>query len=364
MTRLALQIAPPTTKLQLYRHLLREASYLPPFARPYIGSIIKQRFRHKLKEEPTESRLRSARRSLRQLRAANHGDLECMRRVVMLVFGRTGQRRRILMEHYLTRLPSADEKEKEEAHKGGLQRALDGRPLDWLDRWDMDKLQALVRSQAKAVETDSPRTQLKAKEIDADKSIPKETCWGRPLTKKATRNKVLKQWKRILDKLLPPMPKDEWELLGDLARGKEIDKQWAEPRRRPVARSPGGGGAFSGFLDWNWQAYATRPIARVDRQGSRRLKLRSGVVDDNPPGGDPVPLGKHKLGPHLWRRLMARVWRLSAFMEPEPSKKGWQHWKFTWGEKSFEPTTSTAGAAFFRTLPETAPGRSRGGKSI
>lgn len=99
----SLQIPPPQTALHLYRHLLREATYLPPVIKPFFVERVRTRFeRHRRDPEP-QYRIDRAHKDLRYLRAANSGDYVRMRRVLMLGFGRIGRRRRELIDDLVRR---------------------------------------------------------------------------------------------------------------------------------------------------------------------------------------------------------------------------------------------------------------------
>ncbi|KAK3306304.1 uncharacterized protein B0T15DRAFT_395791 [Chaetomium strumarium] len=343
-----LRIPHPETPWRLYRHLLREASYLPPIARPFVDSQIKARFRQHQEDYPgaenTEARIRQAHRELRILRAANAGDLTRMRRVLLRVFGRVGRRRRELMADLLHRdLPTnTEELQKYAAEASDI--ASTGRKIDWLDRWDLKKLRTFANSQIQAGLVNNPKSDLTAAQINPSKSIPTENAWGRPLTPKLARTKLKKLWKTAADKCLPPLPVEEWERLGVLAKGLVHS---LPPPRRPVARSMSNDG--QGNREWDWRSYATKPVAVVDRPANRRNKLLTGAVDDNTPTGDPQPIVCHKYTPRTWQRLLASIWRLTATMEKRPDG---QSWKIEWGKLDFRPAPASAGdLEFFRDFP-------------
>ncbi|KAK2069947.1 hypothetical protein P8C59_004487 [Phyllachora maydis] len=137
--------------IHLYRHLLREATYLPPPARPYIFGRIREQFhRHRRYRPPpppppadahhhnsknparrpqpgptTPRHLRQARHALRHLRAANAGDLRRMRHVLQLVFGAVGPRRRELVAELVapSSAPPAHAAAAREEEVGQLRRA-------------------------------------------------------------------------------------------------------------------------------------------------------------------------------------------------------------------------------------------------
>ena len=102
-----------------YRALLRAAGYLPDsFARKYAFERIKSRFRasrakaSKLPRENEKSRkdsqdeytkqhLQRARRSRRLLENAGKGDMDALKKVLLAVHGREGERKRMLLKYLL-----------------------------------------------------------------------------------------------------------------------------------------------------------------------------------------------------------------------------------------------------------------------
>ncbi|KAL2133303.1 hypothetical protein VTI74DRAFT_2569 [Chaetomium olivicolor] len=350
-----LRIPHPQTPLHLFRHLLREASYLPSLARPFADDQIKARFRkHRYDEEDKcKKKVRNAHHELRILRAANNGDMARMKRVLFRAFGRVGRRRRELMTDLLARnIPTnTEELEKYAAEAAAI--AAEDRAIDWLDTWDLERLCALARSQAQAGLINAPKPDITLFQTQPAKVIPAENSWGRPLSPKLARTKLKNMWRAVADKCMAPLPREEWEELGSIVKGKVDDKEWLPPPRRPVAKS------IPVFADegrrWNWQSYAIKPVATVDRPARRRSKLLSGAVDDNTPTGDPQPIGRHNYTPRSWRRLMENIWQLSSTVEKRLDGRGW---KVDWGKTEFKPAPASAGSLeFFKDFPELEPSR-------
>ncbi|KAK3323108.1 hypothetical protein B0T19DRAFT_442606 [Cercophora scortea] len=326
-----LQLPHPKTTRHLYRHLLRESSYLPPIARSFIDGRITSRFRsHACDDLATIGpRIRNAHHGLRYLRAANAGDMDRMRRVLFWTFGRLGRRRRQLLDD-LIRLEHPNPPPND-------------RKADFLDTWDVNKVTAFVRSQAGASIANPARTPLTANQVDIESSLPTQTVWGRPLAGPLRRTKLRKAWRLVIDKVLPPLPWTEWTLLRDLANGTAPRKLWAVPKRRPVCRAL----ADDELPAWNWQAYATQPVAAVDMQANRRNKLLSGIVDEHSPV-DPPAIDCHRFTPRFWRRMYHSIYQMSAKMEPRHEGEG-DGWNITWGAQPFEaPPAPAATLDFFK----------------
>ncbi|KAL2267947.1 hypothetical protein VTJ83DRAFT_5224 [Remersonia thermophila] len=344
-----LHIPSPQTPLHLYRQLLREASYLPPIARPYIDKQIKTGFRKHQKHDAKDAqRMRQGKHDLRVLRAANLGDLVRMRRVLLRAFGRMGRRRRELMADLLKKPPPTNTEELAKLAANVSSISSGDRDADWLDAWDTEKLRALAKSQMAAGLINTPKPPITVSNIKPEQAVPAENSWGRPLHPKPARTKLKNAWKLVADKCMPPLPREEWQALGDIVEG-VVKGRWLPPPRRPLAQPLA---PQEPMRRWDWEAYAVKPVAAVDRPANRRNKLLTGAVDDNTPTGDPEPINCHRYTPRLWRRLLGGIWQLTPVMEPHPAGKGWS---IAWGKPKFEPAKATKGALeFFSSLPEPA----------
>ncbi|KAK3937009.1 hypothetical protein QBC46DRAFT_19724 [Diplogelasinospora grovesii] len=343
-----LQIPHPKTTLHLYRHLLREASYLPPAARPFITGRIQARFRsHRFEGQP-KAYIRQGHHGLRCLRAANAGDVIRMRRVLFLAFGRLGRRRRELVDELVRRPPPVDSAALEKAIESTVS-SVSGRDPDWLDKWDLDKLSAFVQSQTRTSHQTTPKSAITSKQADPAKSVPAEDIWGRALSPRLARSKLRKGWKILISKVLPPLPKSEWQLLYNLAQGNVPRSEWDVPARRSVALSePANHGIGSDDQAWDWKAYATKPVSRVDIQRSRRNMLLSGAVDEASLVKQ-QPLVCHHYTPRLWRRLYGNILQISATMDKKSNGEGWD---VVWGKQEFKAPPATARhMEFFEGIP-------------
>ncbi len=329
-----LPIPSPTTVLHIYRHLLREASYLPLVARPYITGRIKAQFRtHQRPSAAGGERIRKAYHGLRYLRAANTGSLSRLRKILLLAFGRTGRRRRELLSTFFQSESPADSAALKALIEAGAESPAEAgtpkRKKDWLDRWDVDKLAKYAKSQASQGLVNTPQATLVPKQTDPTRKIPAQNIWGDALAPKLARSKLRKGWKEIIKKVLPPVSLGEWELLRDLSTGKRPAHEWHMPARRVPAReiSSGAAGDTAG-REWDWAAYVKRPIRQVEAGQSRRRRLMSGAIDDSSPNAGP-PIGIHRYTPRLMTRLYKQVWAMSSTAE-KGNNKGLE---VTWGHR-------------------------------
>ncbi|RDA85440.1 hypothetical protein CP532_1513 [Ophiocordyceps camponoti-leonardi (nom. inval.)] len=314
--------APPTlSPLRLYRHVLREASYLPPAFRANIIEIIRHRFRSNLSPSPHDkTRIYRARNVLRTLRAANSGDMSAMKKLILLGFARTGSLRRELMSELVKpQGPSNskaldelidDKMEKMEASETAAAATKVRKPKnDFFTRWDRPKLLQLLRSQKQQqgigkMASNWPVTDIKS--VNEDQFLPQTNIWGKPPSEILTRAKRAKWWKLTASKILPPLGRGQWELLGQLSEGAQDSKEWEVPRRRrPVEPT-------DEPVQWDWRAYASQPVDVILRPKSWYNQRRSGQRDTGPHS-----LRQRKtLIPSRWfRRQYNRTWLATATMD-------------------------------------------------
>lgn len=367
--------------LHLYRQLLREASYLPPVCQPFARSQIRARFRVHQYDLPaarspaTSLRLRRARHDLRYLWAANNGLASNMFRILLLAYGRIGKRRRTLVANFVAKeLPSdsaaleaqirADTEAGVGAGAGAGAGAEDGKGAgkqeekerpgpttnkrklepDWLDDWDLPKLHVLAVSQARQSFW-SPKPDIKGSKLKPENDIPKENSWGRPLPMKLARSKLRKWYKMLINRLMPPLGRAEWNTLELLARGEPDRSLWAMPSRRSPARSHRED-EDDGRKTWDWRAYATEPVRSIERGSSRSQKARTGEEGEAPYGlGPPIGLQNYN-SLRMWQRLYTKVWLMTPTMAESESHPG--KWNILWGKKSRDvPVATPNQTAFF-----------------
>lgn len=349
--------------LHTYRHLLREASYLPPVCQAYFREQIRSRFRLHHHDPPsspdTKLRLRRARHDLRYLWAANHGLRDNMLRVLLLAYGRIGKRRRTLMRNFGAKQLPADSAALEAQIQEDVERAKRRRDRDWLDGWDVPKLHALAVSQARQSFW-SPRSEIKGNRLKPEEDIPEENSWGRPLPARLARTKLRKWYKRLIVRLMPPVGRAEWDKLRLLATGAADMTLWAMPPRRPRGRTLSCGDDER--KKWDWRAYATTPVRAVERGSSRSQKARTGEEGEAPYGlGQPI--GVRSYDRHrMWQRLYTKVWEMTPTMAVVEDQEGQKRrWDIRWGRISKEaPVAVPKQMAFFEGAVAAKPKAKRG----
>ncbi|KAL2156780.1 hypothetical protein VTH82DRAFT_1526 [Thermothelomyces myriococcoides] len=220
---------------------------------------------------------------------------------------------------------------------------------DWLDDWDVEKLRTFALSQINASLNNPPKMPITVNQVTPEKKLPKENAWGRPLPIKLARTKLKNLWKSAADKIMPPLPVEEWKALQAIVEG--TAQGWLPPPRRALAKSISEDSQAK--RSWDWQSYAIKPVAIVDRPANRRNKLLTGAVDDNTPTGDPRPIGCHNYTTRTWRRMFEYIWNLTATMKKKPDGKGWD---IRWGKLDHRPVSATTGTIeFFNDFPYEEP---------
>ncbi|KAI1134711.1 hypothetical protein F5Y05DRAFT_197991 [Hypoxylon sp. FL0543] len=335
-----LQIPHPNTPLHLYRHLLREATYLPPLCQPWITQRIQARFRDcRRKEDPIY--VKDAHHYLRYLRSANAGHVQRLLRLCYLAAGRLGKRRRLLDRSELAnKAANSAELDAKTQLTSGRQRE-----RDWLDNWDIDKVKAIAFSQSEYHTKEWPYQMRRS--IDPARVLPKENCFGRPLTQKLMRNKLKRHWVTIFRQLMPPLPRGEWDQLRALTRGEADAQHYKMPTRRPVAQS-----YFPVSEDRKptWSDFVTKSVRSMARKSSRKMKSLSGEEDEDPRGHG-RPIGVRVLNRRKLRRsIYGRVWQASPLTDKNP-RSG--KWAVTWGnsDKPISPPSKKA-LRFFEGVDE------------
>ncbi|UNI20509.1 hypothetical protein JDV02_006589 [Purpureocillium takamizusanense] len=343
-------IPPFLSPLHLYRHILREVSYLPPAFRATISSRIRNRFhRHRKYDPRAKAHLSRASNTLRTLRAANSGDPRAMGGLISKGFGRSGGRRRELMAQLVKPQGPSNSQELEAlldqpstTHSSASTSAAEApcpkKPKNaFFLKWDQKKLLQLMQSQRKQHKDTRgtaswPSRTLKGS--DPNTTVPTSTIWGKPPAESLIRTKKARWWKLNADKIMPPLGKGEWDLLERLSNGAQGEAEWAVPARRPTAKPVAGPESMAESFDW--ESWATQPAATVERRNSMWQRKRSGGSDNGPYAGRE----QTSYFPARWfRRAYNRTWQLTPTMSQDPKTL---RYSFRWGsvQPKFPPPTA------------------------
>ena len=338
--------------LHLYRHMLREVSYLPPAFRITINATVRERFRRSRADgEHTTSRLARGRGVLRKLRAANAGDKSAMEGLMMKGFGRAGNRRRELMAQLVKPQGPSDTQELEAIIDKGQPSTKQRKTKNaFFERWDQPKLLQLLKSQREQQKdtkgtTSWPGTAVKS--TDPDQFVPKTNIWGKSPVDGLVRTKRAHWWRRNADKIMPPLGSGEWDLLQLLGRGAQQQGEWIVPQRRKYIQD----GAQQ--QPWDWKEHMSQPASTLEKPQSRSQQRRTGEVDQGPYA---ARSRNQDISDRWFRRAYNRTWQLTPRMEQDPNTL--KH-SITWGKaRSALPTASTAQQEIFKGVD------SRGNKKL
>ncbi|KAK2773680.1 hypothetical protein CKAH01_13480 [Colletotrichum kahawae] len=380
----------PIRPLHVYRHLLRATTYFPLICRPYLEDWVKDAFRReRARAASAEAKLPNLRRDhgrereehflrtkalfegkrkLRTLNAARMGDTERFRKVLWLVFGKLGRRRRELMADFVKKQPDPPldiqelekkiqlidiERDIQKAEKleklkriPPTRRVFDRTdPTPWVRQklspieanWDIKKLTQFYSSQkTHQLDTQSfcwPRTKLES--FRPERHVPEKDIWGRETAAQRKTKKVRLWWKRTADKLVPPVERNEWDILRSIATGDAPAVLWKLAPRRPVA-------VKKEQEDFPWSAYASIPVREIERPRSRKRSRLTGKTDDGPYSRThqrvrEVPYSDRKL-----RREFSMIWQASSYVEEGNSDaKGRHRRRFVWGDTLASPPTAS-----------------------
>ncbi|KAI0908312.1 hypothetical protein F4823DRAFT_500895 [Ustulina deusta] len=337
-----LQIPHPQTPLHLYRHLLRESTYLPALCRPWITSRIQQRTRDCCHKNPPAPYVAQAHSSLRYLRSVNAGSIKRLEHLCFMATGRVGKRRRILATSQLGQPPPSDTAELERTRvdhvlaSSSSNRTPDGTNTaataaaaphkhDWLENWSLDMIRALAQSQVAQQARDWPQSMRRV--LDTKHITSGTNCLGRPFRPKLVRNKLKRHWANVLKQLLPPLPRGEWDHLASLVQSDASADELKIPPRRPVARSVRDSSRDSAIEQWDWSQHVLKPARVIERGSSRQRKSLTGK-DDQDPRGHGSPIGVRVISPRRLQRIYRRIWTMSPLIQKNPSK---QKWTVSWG---------------------------------
>ena len=289
--------------LHLFRALLRQCTYLPdPAARLYMHGHIVSRFRdyhprstlpissrrHKssaLVQQRLPSLLRTARRGLVYLRRANDGHIRHLGKILAMTYGRVGKRRHQLL--YDLKIPDIP------VDQAAIEKLLE--PENQAVPHPSERLMALVKSQAKRRLTHFSRPNTPSVKPE----IPEKNSWARPMPIKRVRNFKRRWYAETLDRIMPPLPEDEWHRLLLRACGQL-------PWEGPVARRK-----WVGRPDDEGQSHLVGEHVRGSSKGKKC---------SNP----------HTINSRYMRRLWAKISAQCPVMKPDSAKKS--GWEVLWGD--------------------------------
>ena len=294
-------VAPQTNPVHLFRTLLRECTYLPdPRARTYMHDYVLWSYRtylpKRMPRTPISFKrqvklLHRGRKWLSMLHRANEGYLKPLEKVLMITYGRSGKRRRELMQKLMAPEPLMTT---EEIAKSTA-------PELYVKAWTPPaKVDALLRSQSQHrtwLDRQSGKMQIKS-------NVPEENSWGKPMHPSRRKNLTRRWYVKQLDYLYPPLPYFEHKELQARVNGQ---REWDGPiprRTRPRGDS---------------DLKITTPSEKTLLEGPEKGHTFSKYVNGRP----------HQLTLRLMRSLWAVVFKHVPLLGWNLEKK---RWTVTWGD--------------------------------
>ncbi|KAH6889290.1 hypothetical protein B0T10DRAFT_49553 [Thelonectria olida] len=331
--------------LAIYRHLLRECSYLPPTWSHTIVSAIRGRFRQHRKYDTRQEKHRAhAYQFLNTLRSANEGNRGVMQNLMRKALARTGPRRRTLMNKLVLRDGPSDSdaleallntrktlkdisewttETAESTSKPAFGRTSRPPKSAFHLKWDKSKVLRLLRSQ-QSQQGDDYWIHKPIRHLNEDQFVRKETIWGTPTGKRVIWKRQGQFWRKAASKMMPPLKKDEWELIGRLCTAQDFDSDSTVPVRRTPAKLINDK-QNSEDMGWDWEGYARYGANNVESRKSAKRSQRTGQEDTGPYSKSK---SAREIGSRWYRRAYARVWKITPAMEQDPHSL--KH-KITWG---------------------------------
>lgn len=327
---------------RLLRNILRQATYLPDlYARDYVREFALARFRRtefetkKPQNDPQyiKKRLRrdtkTALKALNTLISANGADRSPLLKVLLLVYGRRGRRRRELMRPLM---PTAAK----ETIKKSLQKS--SKDSEDLEEDDIEEdtvapelaqglakaaaskhdtndsvirertllkqlspaLYALVKSQM--LSSPPKLTRVAPKQLHPD--LPKHNAKRNPLSQSRIQHIAYGWYSHVLARTLPPLPIKEWYSLRDWASGRARSEPVPPLRTRAMTSS---GQRVE-------EATALELVVSLGNKSLRKTAFRAS--------------NRSAMTPRFLQRVYAEVFGQCPLMDWDNQKNGWV---VTWG---------------------------------
>lgn len=344
----------------LLRAILRECTYLPDsWTRQWTKQHVVTRFRtyqwKAWKKPRTDSfgdRLREkekdARGLLALLRRANEGERDRLLRVMLMAYGRVGKRRHELMLPLLSMQGEGDTRADVKAiavvdaflsdgEVGNVSRddpKLDTTTQELASMADADpttegndvkpkkesrqlefppQLRSLLISQIKT----APSALTRPNPRRLQPTIADFNSWHRPMPQKRIKNLRKKHSDQLRERVLPPLPQEEWYRLRDLASG-SLRMEEIPKRRTPL-------GHLLGLSGPQTDNCALRMVVQYGKAPKKVFEQHDG----------------HAITPRFMRRLYAEVFSQCPLMELKPDNT---EWVVRWGERELNAMKHSSGS--------------------
>jgi hypothetical protein len=402
---------------RLFRHLLREAGYLPDrVARKEIKKQIIHRFRHKSGSRlrllqvanhgegdsrerdaaiaTIQRRLTSGESALKTLRNANYGGIMSLYKVLLYAYGRTGKRRNELLGPLLVADANAQSSTADNSLDSFVlhvpTKAIFNPPSLSKDPSYMEfgiseqysRLKRLLESHVvRGSKIRSNRHTIKSTVL----KVRRYNLWGRPIPQKRVKNRLNQWYRKIMTRLLPPLSPEDWDHLKQLSAGTK-PVVLVLRRTRPVGKPEHlnfvdltkalalhDAGVKSTFMDSRTgqipfqHQHLVHHLVRYRRHSEEWLKdgkcvnaAFDDILDSEAQVGQKIPV-KHNTGDEpreltqrAIRRLYQKVFRLCPYLSQDKTAK----WHVVWGSDHLDRQPATSRLANLFTLLRDGPSSS------
>ncbi|KAL8665686.1 MAG: hypothetical protein Q9202_001996 [Teloschistes flavicans] len=312
----------------LYRALLRQSTYLPDHAaRKYIWSHITSRFHayHRINVAPDGrishlrrgkkvlDALKDARKALKYLQRANDGHIQHLNTVLAMTYGRVGRRKRELISKLQTPNPLADD-----VSVALLSQQITAQKLGYGSTKVpqlTDEALAVLKSQIQEGSSRFYRAVLKS----SKPKVPEVNAWGRRFPERRRVNFVKRWYATTLERLMPPLPAEEWERLRGLATGKT---QWeGVVPLRPLGTSSRPEPAAAAMISIHQLPAGVPKIPHRLTSSTERVVPKAFHKDTR--------TSPHHLTPRFMRGMWGRVFQKCPRLDWSDERA---RWVVTWGD--------------------------------
>ena len=351
----------PSVHRSLLRALLRETTYLPDAtSRVYLKDHILVKYRaylcdslaHGPPSKCDNDRLRDANRKARkaftQLKKANEGHLDYLEKVLLMTYGRIGERRFKLLAPVLrhraitAEAPSAEPSSGAKSYNHAKLQArfphVQAKTLAAIPQMT-PAFEALLKSQIETRPAGAPKSTPKSMKID----IAELNVWLLPMPERRIINKAKQWYNDMVKRVLPPLPADEWHRLRRLAQGLETPEYGSI--RRPMQDAAITAAVTSSSSTAVQDTPQDLPLkVNCSKTLLHQLGLEpqaSSYLPVTPLHKSPSRFTKHTrphiITPRLMRHLYQKVFRMCPTMSPIVGDK--EEYTIVWG--TTEPVRDT-----------------------
>ncbi|KAF2127526.1 hypothetical protein P153DRAFT_432650 [Dothidotthia symphoricarpi CBS 119687] len=346
--------------IHLLRALLREASYLPDetarhYFRRYLVSRFKayqpkqnatasfdveavEKYRHQsfrrrhvgIINERAHRLQRKGHKGLNYLRRANLGEQPCLQKVLHFAYGRLGRRKHVLLDALLKPDPfmqgSNETALPDFTGPTPLQKLYysDKRYLQYFDAPKLSKANHVISisDRYSCLRTVLQSQHQKGLGLHRDLKgaafkTPVHNIWHRPMPIKRARNNVKRWYAETMERLLPPLPNEEWDNMHAMVTGEKWIS-FTKPRTPGVELNPSPVQDVDLFKKIIHEGLALDKLSRADR-----------------PAGINRP---HTINPKFMRRLYSKILALCCKLDYDHERG---RWIATWGEPIQRDTLKT-----------------------